>query len=144
MPVASHFEIEPQILQSIRDLSLAGLTTVGDASTVAMVTDITRLCPAVILQAADGQYSIGVDGSVQTETQYWLLSVLVKHHKGTAQTTASTAGQFLTPILAELVGKVYANYAPIEIDERPIPEYNKGYAEFPVVLKTSFDVGGGA
>jgi hypothetical protein len=37
-----------------------------------------------------------------------------------------------------------ADFAPLEIVERPAPKYDQGYAEFPIILKTSFDVGAGA
>jgi hypothetical protein len=71
---------------------------------------------------------------------------MVKHVNNTAtQTTASEAGSFMTPILNALVGnQINANFAPLEIVERPVANYSEGFAEFPVILKTSFDVGAGA
>jgi hypothetical protein len=146
MPVSSHFEIEPLILQVINDLALAGLKTVSDETVMAGVKNVAALLPAVILYSGDGQYSQGIDGGVQTETQYWQISVMVKHINASGSaTTASDAGQYMTPVLNALVGnQINANFSPLEIVERPVAHYDQGFAEFPIVLKTSFDVGAGA
>lgn len=145
MPLTSQFEIEPLILQTIRDLSLVGLNTVADETRVAGITGIESLLPACILFTGPGQYSEGVHGGVQRETQLWQISILVKHvNDGDAVTTASEAGGFMLPILQALVGKqLTADLLPIEIIERPQPVYDRGFAEFPVILQTSFDVVGG-
>jgi hypothetical protein len=141
--ITSHFEIEPLILAIINGLALTGIKTVGDESVVAGLTSYTGLLPAAILYSGDGSYSDGTVGGIQTETQYWQLSVMVPHIKSNpAGTTASRAGQYFTPVLAALVGQqLTADFAPLEIVERPEPVYLKGYAEFSVILKTSFEVG---
>jgi hypothetical protein len=143
MTITSHFQIEPQIIQVINNLALAGLKTVGDETLLAGRKSVLDLLPAAILFTGDGAYSNGTDGKLQTETQYWQLSVMVKHIRGDVNgTTASQAGEYITPILAALVGWVAsADFAPLEIVQRIPGEYREGYAEFPFVLKTSFDVG---
>ena len=144
MTITSQFEIEPLILAAISALSLSGVS-VNDETAVAGVTNLVGIAPAVILFSGDGQYSQGIDGALQTETQFWQLSVIVKHIKAGAETTASRAGTIMTPILAALVGvQLSADFAPLEIVERPVAKYEDGYAEFPIILKTSFDVGAGA
>lgn len=146
MTITSHFEIEPRIIQIINDLALPGLTTVADETVVAGKTRITDLLPAAILFTGDGSYNNGTDGSVQTETQYWQISILVKHIRGDVNgTTASQAGEFITPILAALVGvQITPDFSPLEIVERLPGRYEAGHAEFPFIFKTSFEVGAGA
>lgn len=147
MSVTSHFEIEPLILQVIRDLDLTGLKTVDDETVVAGNKNILGLLPAVILFTGQGFYSDGTDGGLQTETQYWHLNVIVPHYKGaTEKTTASVAGEFITPILKALITGVSLtpNYSPLEAVNRPRGRYEDGMAEFEIMLKTSLDVGAGA
>jgi len=141
MALTSQFEIEPLIIQAIKDLALTDLT-VEDETAVANLADVSALLPACILFAGPGQYSAGTDGRVQTETQFWQITVLVKHFKTDGvNTTASRAGAFLLPILKELVGKKFnADLKPLEIVDRSQPEYHQGYAQFPVILKTSFNI----
>jgi len=141
MALTSQFEIEPLIIQAIKALSLTGLT-VEDETAVANLADVAAMLPACILFTGPGQYSDGAEGRIQTETQLWQITVLVKHFKTDGiNTTASKAGAFLLPILKELVGKKFtADLKPMVIIDRPQAEYHQGYAEFPVILKTAFDI----
>jgi len=141
MAITSQFELEPLIIQTIKDLNLTGLKTVADETEVASTQNLLSLLPAAIVFTGQGLYSNGVDGGIQKEQQYWQLSILVPHIKQANTTTAAEAGKYITPILQALVGTVYsADFTPIEIVDRPQGIYESGFAEFPIVLKTSFNV----
>lgn len=147
MAITSHFELGPLILAEINSLALPGLVTVDDETRLAGVTnDLSQLLPAVFLFTGQGEISEGADGRLQTEVQYWRLSVVVPHYRraaGDTATTASVAGGFLYPILQALVGKsLHADFRPLEIVDRPAPEYYEGEAVFDVELKTSLVIRG--
>ncbi len=147
MAIASHFELGPLILAAIEGLALPGLVTVDDETRLAGVSnDLAALLPAAILFAEQGDISEGTDGRVQTEVQFWRVSVIVPHYRraaGDTATTASVAGAYLYPIARALVGQsLHVDFRPLEIVERPAPEYFDGEAVFDLVFKTSFLIEG--
>lgn len=145
--ITSHFELGPLILAEIEGLALPGLVTVDDETRLAGVSnDLDALLPAAILFAEQGDIGEGADGRIQTEVQFWRVSVIVPHYRravGDNNTTASVAGAYLHPIARALVGKsLHADFRPIEIVDRPAPDYYDGAAVFDLVLKTSFLIEG--
>ena len=140
-----HFAAEPLIIARLQALNIPTVRTIGSASLLAGLKNITPLLPGIFVMPGAGQMSRGADGRLQTETQYWQMAVCLAHVKdpADANTTASRAGAIARQALASLVGwSPSAAFRPMELVDRPDPYYDTGYAEFPFVLQTQFDVEG--
>lgn len=144
MALTNYFEAELLIINRIKALSIAGLN-VYSASYIAGVTNINGLCPFVLVEPADSDISDGAEGRLQEDTQQWQVVVCTTHVKDASDvvTSAQKAGAIILPIMKTLVGwQPSADFKPMVLLGRRQPYYEPGYAEFPFVFETRFNLQG--
>lgn len=136
------FECEIPIIERLKS-EVTGVAHVGSASSIAGYNDLSGKLPALLVMPNQSNIPKGpYDGMAQKEDQQWEVVVIVEHQKdqvtGDTDTTVQKAGEIAGQVLTALVGWSPAQgYQTLAHINRPVPFYDIGYAEFPLLFSTS-------
>lgn len=139
-------DLQTDIIQRIQD-HVQGLVTVANPSVLVGMRDIGLLLPAAIIVPGSGEPDEQKIPSLpMLEHQEWTVVVIVAHQATNTDNglTEQIAGGFMTAILKALHGKKEPGWAQkygFIYKGRKEPDYNLGYAEFPMTFVSKAVIG---
>lgn len=137
----SHIFSGEQLIIDRLNAQAADFKTIDNPSLLAGLTDIGPLLPAcIVMPGAGDPYTQQANGAGVVEEQDWLLVIIVAHQafKQDNRLTEDLAGVLLQSCIKALSGWKPDNadfFRPFIYAGRAEPEYNLGYAEFPLNFK---------